>query len=103
MSLRKRVESVVVFALAMLALCVLLPLIALVFAAAFLWWKPRIPVVIALALMVVTAITVVAGEKGIGEDVSVWAYLLLAAGVVLMLIKYIVEGRGDVEEEEDKP
>lgn len=91
MNARDRLETMGVLALAIVAACVLVPLVVLVFAIALLWHEPRIPVGIALGLLVVTAITLAAGGKGVAEELAVWAYSLLALGVVLMLVKHVTE------------
>ena len=100
MSAKERLESIAVSALAILALLVLAPPIILVIAIAALFWEPRIAVGIALGLLLVTAITLAVGRKGIAEELVVYAYFSLAAGVILMLIKYAGERRANVEEEE---
>lgn len=94
LSAKERLESAVVSVLAVPALLVLVPFIVLVFAIALLWHEPRIPVGIALGLLVVTAITLAAGGKGVAEELAVWAYSFLAVGVVLMLVKHVDEERG---------
>lgn len=91
MNVRYRLEVMAVLALAIVAACVLVPLVVLVFAIALLWHEPRIPVGIALGLLVVTAITLAAGGKGVAEELAVWAYSFLAVGVVLMLVKHVTE------------
>jgi len=102
MSLKEKLKSIVVSALAILALLVLAPLIILVIAVAILWQEPRIAVGIALGLLLITAITLAAGGKGVAEELAVYAYFFLAAGVILMLIKYVGERRAKVEEEEQR-
>ena len=102
MSARERLESIAVSALAILALLVLAPPIILVIAIAVLFWEPRIAVGIALGLLLITAITLAAGGKGVAEELAVCAYFFLAAGVILMLIKYVGERRAKVEEEEQR-
>jgi len=88
MSAKEGLESIGVSALAILALLVLTPLIILVIAIAVLFWKPGIAVGIALGLLLVTAITLAVGGKGVAEELAVYAYFSLAAGVILMLIRY---------------
>lgn len=56
-------------------------------------WKPKITIWIALALVVVTAITLAAGEKILAHYLAIYTYGFLAAGVVLLLIQHIKESR----------
>ena len=56
-------------------------------------WEPKITIGIALALVVATAITLVAGEKILANFLATYAYGFLAAGVVLLLIQHIRESR----------
>ena len=102
MSFRERLESIGMFGLGSLALFLVLPLIILVIAVAILWQEPRIAVGIALGLLLVTAITLAVGGKGVAEELAVYAYFSLAAGVILMLIRYVGERRARVEEEEQR-
>ena len=86
MNLGGRLEAMVVFALAILAMCIVLPIVLLVFAVAFMWHEPRIPVGVGLALLAVTAVVSAAGSGGVAEHLAVSAYACLALGVALLLI-----------------
>lgn len=100
MSVRERLESIGVFALGALALVVLAPLIILAIAIAVLFREPRIAVGMALALLLVTAITLAVGGKGVAEELAVYAYLFLAAGAILLLKRRILttQGRKTIDE-----
>jgi hypothetical protein len=102
MDTREKLEAMTLFSLAVLAMCILLPLIGLVFSLAFLLREPRILVGMALALLLVTAITVAAG-CGVAGGLAVWSYCFMAAGVILIVVKDVIEGGRDVKEEGDKP
>lgn len=97
MSVRDKLESMVVFALAGLAMLVLVPLILLVVGIAFLWREPRISVGVALSSLVVTAIALAAGAEGVAEAMAVYSYFFLALGLFLMLIRYVREGPGETD------
>ena len=99
MGAKERLESIVVSALAILALLVLAPLIILVIAIAILFWEPRIAVGIALGLLLITAITLAVGGKGVAEKLAVYAYFFLAAGAILLLTRRISD---NTRKEDDK-
>ena len=91
MNPRDRLEAMVVLALAILGMCIVLPIVMLVFAVAFLWHEPRIPVAIALMLLVLTAVISAAGSGGVAEHLAVCAYACLSLGTGLQLIRLLKE------------
>jgi hypothetical protein len=90
----RRFESAAVYALAVLTVCILLPLIVIVFAVGLLWHEPRIAAGMGLYLLVVTGIDLAAGGETIAEQLVISACSFLAVGVILMLAKHIA-GEGD--------
>ena len=54
-------------------------------------WEPKITIGIALALMAVAALIGAAGGMSLANYLATYAYGFLAAGVILLLIKYIRE------------
>ena len=54
-------------------------------------WEPRIAVVIAFALLIVTAVTLAIGREGAAEQLAIYAYYFLASGVILLLIEHVRE------------
>jgi len=91
MNLRGRLEAMVVFALAILGMCIVLPIVMLVFAVAFVWHEPRIPVGVGLALLAVTAVVSAAGSAGVAEHLAVCAYACLALGIGLQSVRLLKE------------
>ncbi len=102
MNFSERFESIAICALCILALVVLAPFFIFVVAVALLWHEPRIGVGIALGLLLSAAVSLTVGEKGVAEGLAVYAYLFLASGVIVMLIKYVKEEWGKVEGQEGK-
>ena len=59
----------------------------------FLWrrWEPRIPVCIALGLVTASAITLAMEEASLANNLMIYAFAFLAAGIIILLIRYIRE------------
>jgi len=55
----------------------------------------RLPIAIALVLLVVTAGVLAAGNEKMANDLAIMAYYLLVLGVVLQIITYIREQRAE--------
>jgi len=89
MNIRGQLGTLVVLALAILAMCIVLPIVMLVFAVAFLWHEPRIPVGIGLYMLAVTAIDSAVGGHTIVEQLATVAYACLALGVALLSVRLV--------------
>ena len=64
-------------------------------------WEPRVPIGIALALLIVTAITQAVGSEAIAERLAEYAFYSLVSGVVLVLIRQARHGPEEDQGEED--
>ena len=53
--------------------------------------EPRVAIAIALALLIASAITLVLGKQDLAEQLAIYTFYLLVAGVVLLFIHHIRE------------
>jgi hypothetical protein len=59
---------------------------------AYLRLEPRVTIVVAFALLIASAITMLLGMDDLSEQLAIYTFYLLVAGVVLLLIHHIREG-----------
>lgn len=54
--------------------------------------EPRVAIAVAFAVLIASAITMLLGMKDLSEQLAIYTFYLLVAGVVLLLIHHIREG-----------
>jgi hypothetical protein len=55
----------------------------------------RIPVGIALGLLVLAAVILAVGNEGLANDVAILCYYMLVSGVVVQFVEYLREEKND--------
>ena len=71
-------------------------LVLLLAYSAYSWWAsldPRYPLFAAFGLLIVSVVLAALGQVGVANTVAVFVFLLLGAGVILMLATFLRERR----------
>lgn len=78
--------------MSLIEILVLVAVVIYIIVSAYFRLEPRIAIAIALILLVSAAIVLVRGNRHVAEQLGVYAFYLMGAGVLLLFIRYIRKG-----------
>lgn len=78
--------------MSLIEILVLVAVVIYIIVSAYFCLEPRIAIAIALILLVSAVIVLVRGNRPVAEQLGVYSFYLMGAGVILIFIRYLRKG-----------